>query len=124
MRQFFFCPFDGLQPSRDETRHLPCFLLWQKGGLMIRALITLTVLLASTFAMAATSAPEVKPKAFVFKYHYQGENLEVRRQVASYEQAFEQAAQTCFDHYRRNFGGKLTEDQGLDIIDVCANPRS
>lgn len=91
---------------------------------MIRALITLTVFFASTFAVAATSVPDMKPQAFVFKYKYQGENLEVRRQMASYEQAFEQAAQTCFDHYKRNHGGKLTEDQGLDIIDVCANPRS
>jgi hypothetical protein len=39
----------------------------------------------------------------------------------TYEDAFKIAAQACYRHFKD--GKSLTEDQGLDIIDVCANPR-
>ena len=41
--------------------------------------------------------------------------------ASTYEDAFRLAAQACYRHYKD--GKPLTEDQGLDIIDVCANPR-
>lgn len=92
---------------------------------MFRKLFTLLLVLGcAQMALAATPTTEVKPQSFTFKYRYQGETLEVRRQAPAWEVAFEQAAQTCFEHYKRHHGTRLTEDQGLDIIDVCANPRS
>lgn len=47
----------------------------------------------------------------------------------TYEEAYDQAALACYKHYRdyiktKNSQKHLKEDQGLDIIDVCANPRS
>lgn len=95
-----------------------------KGDVMNKLYILALVLVLGVQSFAATSHTEVKPQTYVFKFSYKGEKLEVRRQVATYDQAFEQAAQTCFNHFKRNHEGKLTEDQGLDIIDVCANPRS
>ena len=89
-------------------------------------LMTLVVLAFSSTSFAATSERTQKPStpSFIFKFNYKGESLEVRRQTPTYEEAFRQAAQTCFEHYRRQIDGKMTEDQGLDVIDVCANPRS
>lgn len=74
----------------------------------------------SSFAWISKDAPE---KTYTFKFQYRGESLEVRKPANSYEDAFEQAADTCFRHFKGN-KAKISEDEGLDIIDVCANPRS
>ena len=74
---------------------------------------------SSSFAWTAT-APQTRE--YVFKYSLSGKTLEIRKPASSYEDAFEQAAQQCFKFYKGS--GKLSEDRGLDIIDVCANPRS
>lgn len=66
---------------------------------------------------------EATPKTYTFRFNYQGESLEVRKPAASYEDAFEQAAETCFRHFK-GAKKKVSENEGLDIIDVCANPRS
>lgn len=81
--------------------------------------ITLLAFSCSSFAWTSKEAPS---KEYLFKYSLSGEKLEVRSPAASYEEAFEKAAQKCFNHYKGS--GKVSENRGLDIIDVCANPRS
>lgn len=49
------------------------------------------------------------------------DRFEYRTVASSYEEAFKTAAQACYRHFKN--GKRLTEDEGLDIIDVCANPR-
>lgn len=60
-------------------------------------------------------------KEYIFKYILSGRTLEIKESAESYEEAFEKSAQRCFDFYRGS--GKMSEERGLDIIDVCANPR-
>lgn len=74
---------------------------------------------SSAFAWASTTPME---KLYTFKFKLSKETYEYSQKSTSYEEAFEKAAQSCFNHYKD--GKKLTENQGLDIIDVCANPRS
>jgi hypothetical protein len=47
-----------------------------------------------------------------FEYH-SGENV--------YEDAFKEAALSCYRHFKA--GRRLNETEGLKIIDICANPR-
>ena len=85
-----------------------------------------TILLITVMAFSCTSfawiAKQSPAKEYVFKYKLSGETLEIKRTAPSYEDAYAQAAQQCFSHYKG--GQKVSEDRGLDIIDVCANPRS
>lgn len=67
-----------------------------------------------------SSAPT--EKLYSFKFKMKGEAFEVSQSSGSYEEAFERAAKACYQHYKD--GRHLSEDQGLDIIDVCANPRT
>lgn len=82
-------------------------------------MITLLAFSCSSFAWTSKEAPT---KEYLFKYNLSGETLEIRNPAGSYEEAFEKAAQQCFNHYKGR--GKVSENRGLDIIDVCANPRS
>jgi hypothetical protein len=61
-------------------------------------------------------------KEYSFKYNLNGNSMEIKRTAASYEDAFRVAAKECFSYYKG--GAKVSEERGLDIIDVCANPRS
>lgn len=82
----------------------------------------LVAILAFTCTSFAWSSKDPAAKEYTFKYKLSGESLEIKREAASYEDAFDQAAQQCFQHYKGQ--KKVSEDRGLDIIDVCANPRS
>ncbi|MGZ3771638.1 MAG: hypothetical protein ACXVCP_19365 [Bdellovibrio sp.] len=81
--------------------------------------ITLLAFSCSSFAWISKESPM---KDYVFKYNLSGESLEIRSPANTYEEAYEKAAQQCFRHYKG--AGKVSENRGLDIIDVCANPRS
>lgn len=81
--------------------------------------IALLAFSCSSFAWVSKEAPK---KEYLFKYQLAGQSLEIKRGAASYEDAFEQAAQQCFKFYKGE--GRVSENRGLDIIDVCANPRS
>ncbi len=61
-------------------------------------------------------------QTYNFKFRMKSEIFEVKQSSGSYEEAFEKAAQSCFQHFKGN--RRVSEDQGLDIIDVCANPRT
>lgn len=74
---------------------------------------------SSSFAWISNEKPF---KEYVFKFKLAGQIYETKNSAASYEEAFEVAAQKCFNHYKGS--GKISENKGLDIIDVCANPRS
>ena len=49
------------------------------------------------------------------------ESYEYTQKAKTYEDAYSKAAQACFTHFKA--GRRVSEDQGLDIIDICANPR-
>lgn len=87
----------------------------------MKTLITIALLAFSctSFAWSSKGTPD---KEYTFKYKLSGQTLEIKRSAASYEDAYEGAAQQCFNFYKG--AGKVSEDRGLDIIDVCANPRS
>ncbi|WP_415061459.1 hypothetical protein [Bdellovibrio sp.] len=87
----------------------------------MKTLLTIAILAFSCSSFAWTSK-EAPGKEYTFKYQLSGQTLEVKRAAGSYEEAYEQAAQQCFSFYKG--AGKVSEDRGLDIIDVCANPRS
>ncbi len=88
---------------------------------MKQVFIAMILLLTQTTAFAWKSK-DPQTGVYQFKFQYQGEKLEIEKPAGSYEEAFQKAAEICFKHYRQ--GKALSEDQGLDIIDVCANPRS
>jgi len=52
----------------------------------------------------------------------QVQTFEYSSTAPSYNEAYERAAKACYSHFKD--GKPLNEDKGLDIIDVCANPRS
>lgn len=87
----------------------------------MKTLLTITLLAFSCTSFAWNSKGSAE-KGYTFKYSLSGSTFEVKRTAASYEDAFEQAAQQCFKYYKGS--GKVSEERGLDIIDVCANPRS
>jgi hypothetical protein len=61
-------------------------------------------------------------QSYTFKYKLQNEELEIKKSAATWDVALSFAAQQCFDFYIKS--RKLTDDHGLDVIDVCANPNS
>lgn len=87
----------------------------------MKNLIALMLVVCST--VPALAAKE-SGKEFNFKFVYKGEKLAVSRAASSYEEAFVIAAQDCFNHYTETSGSqKVSEQMGLAVIDVCANPR-
>lgn len=87
----------------------------------MKALLMTAILLSTSLSYAWTSH-DPSSKQYTFKYQLSGESLEIKRSAGSYEEAYEIAAQQCFNHFKGH--GRVSEDRGLDIIDVCANPRS
>lgn len=88
---------------------------------MKNALIVSIMLLMSSQSFAwIEKAPQ--QKSYDFKFKLKTETFSYSRMAASYEDAYETAAQACFKHFKGE--KRLSEDEGLDIIDVCANPRS
>lgn len=87
----------------------------------MKAFITIAILAFSCSSFAWISK-ESSGKEYTFKYKLSGQTLEIKKSAPSYEDAFDQAAQQCFSYFKGQ--GRVSEDRGLDIIDVCANPRS
>lgn len=96
--------------------------------LLILVLASLALWLQAEHAWASTESREFR---FVFE-HRKGERgssaknpllgkFEYRTQSANYERAFREAAKACYRHFKN--GRSLSESEGLDIIDTCANPR-
>jgi len=84
--------------------------------------LVLTLLMAITSTSFGWIEKAPQQKAYDFKFKLKAETYTYTRTAANYEEAYESAAQACFKHFK---GGRhVSEDEGLDIIDVCANPRS
>lgn len=91
--------------------------------------VLVTAVLA-TFGLSAVAA-ESKEFHFMFEHKLEGkltvrspksvQKYEYSTQADSWDDAFREAAKACYRHFKD--GRKLTEDEGLDIIDTCANPR-
>jgi hypothetical protein len=90
-------------------------------GANMKTLLTIAILAFSCSSFAWISK-DAAAKEYTFKFNLKGSTYEVTHKGGSYEDAYQVAAQKCFTHYKD--GKKVSEDRGLDIIDVCANPRS
>lgn len=84
--------------------------------------IILAVMTVLSFQAKAWISTNPKDQLYSFKFHLKGETYEYQQAANTYEEAFTKAAKACYSHYKS--GRHLSEDDGLDIIDVCANPRS
>lgn len=93
-----------------------------------------TILLSASLLSFSLSAlgSESKEFHFTFEPRLEGKvtvrapkslpKYQYSTQADSWDDAFREAAKACYRHYKD--GRKLTESEGLDIIDTCANPRS
>lgn len=59
---------------------------------------------------------------FQFKYTFQGDRLFLTQEAEDPNQALKLAAKICFKHFKGP--EKISEEKGLDIIDICANPKN
>ena len=108
--------------SRLASRLLVRYLKTRnKQGVRMKSLFAVSLILISCQGFAWTAHDE-SVKEYNFKFKMSGQTLELTEQAASYEEAYERAAQQCFRHFKGQ--SRVTESRGLDIIDVCANPRS
>ena len=83
----------------------------------MKAIFFTLLTISSTVAFTAPAPHEFK---FTFKSS-PTEKLEIKQQAANKELAFKLAAKECFNQLT---GGKYPgEERGLDIIDICANPK-
>lgn len=64
-------------------------------------------------------------KAYTFEYNFNGENFPITISNTSYDEALEEAATECFNHYTNSKGNdkvNLPDDLATDLIDECTNP--
>ena len=60
-------------------------------------------------------------KSYKFVYHIDKQIFEVNKTAANKDTAFKLAAKECF---QKLTNGKYPgEERGMDIIDICANPK-
>jgi hypothetical protein len=82
-----------------------------------------SALITSTLVLSMVSgAFGAQTKEYKFKYTYAGQKLEIIETSPSWEKSFERAAMKCFKHFSE--GKVMSNDKGMDLIDVCANPKS
>ena len=81
----------------------------------------MVILAASLQAQASLGSGELKTYSFRFQ-PINGDSYTYETKADSHEEAYEHAATACFNHYKQ--GRRISMDYGLDIIDVCANPRN
>lgn len=74
------------------------------------------------FILASFSLVAFGSETYNFKYNFKGEILTIKQEAKDPNQALSLAAKSCFHHFKKN--QKLSENTGLDLIDVCANPKS
>ncbi len=89
---------------------------------MKKVILTTLLLLTVSQSAFAWISTEVATKDYNFVYRFNKETYKVELKGPSYDEAFEKAAQNCFDHFKG--GRRISEDFGIAVIDVCANPRS
>jgi hypothetical protein len=88
----------------------------------MKTILLVIAAFVSIHAQAGISrADAMKVYAFQFS-KLDGEGFEFQSQASTPTEAFERAAQACFDHFKQ--GRHVSMERGQDIIDVCVNPRS
>ncbi len=80
--------------------------------------LLISIYFSTSFAFISTQPVE---KDYAFKYHIGKHTLEFKQKAQSYEDALEKVALKCFSELKG--AQKVSEEVGLDIIDICANPR-
>lgn len=88
----------------------------------MKQIIMILILAVSSTQALAWKETAPAQKEYTFKFKLDQQSFEVKKAAPSYEDAFDFAAQQCFRHFKGE--GRVSENRGLDIIDVCANPRS
>ena len=85
--------------------------------------IILTVLLIASNTCFSMNAPVPSEKSWSFQYKVsKTQSFQIQKKAASFEDAFKSAAKDC---YKQMTQGKYPgEEKGLEIIDICANPKS
>ena len=89
---------------------------------LVQIMTVLLMILGISLQARAWIESSPMEKAYTFKFHLANDSFEYSQKAPSYEEAYEKAAQACFNHFKA--GRRVSEDRGLDIIDICANPRS
>jgi hypothetical protein len=80
-----------------------------------------TVLIAAQMSFASVNTKQ--DKTWTFSYQVSNsQSLKIQKAALTFEAAFKLAAKDC---YQQMTHGKYPgEDKGLEIIDICANPKS
>jgi hypothetical protein len=82
--------------------------------------LLISVLFTGAMAFAAPSTNAAKPYSFQFKAP-KAKPFSITQVAASKEVAYKLAANECF---KKLTGNKYPgEEKGLEIIDICANPK-
>ena len=79
--------------------------------------MTNLILLASV-ALAVGHKAELN--SYRFQYQFQDAKFEYQSSAPTWQIAFHQSAQACFQQFK---GRIESESDGIDLIDVCANPK-
>jgi hypothetical protein len=81
-----------------------------------------TLILALTVTFSLTSFAANTHKSFSFQYKApKNKMFTISKQAASRDEAYKLAAKDCFQKLTGNkYPG---EEKGLEIIDICANPK-
>ncbi|MBN8537888.1 MAG: hypothetical protein J0M15_12610 [Deltaproteobacteria bacterium] len=83
----------------------------------MKAFIFLNLLLIIFLSNSANAVEK-----FQFNYNFHGDSLFLTQEAEDPNQALKIAAKICFKHFKGQ--GKISEERGLDIIDICANPKN
>jgi hypothetical protein len=86
----------------------------------IKTTLILVLVSLSCLSQAATQ------KEFGFRFSMKSKVLELKISANSEKQAFENAAQECFNYFSGAKGREkisVSQDFGMDLVDTCANPR-
>ena len=86
-------------------------------------IVFFTLLMAcnTTFALNATKTQTEKSWSFQYKVS-KSQSFKIHKSAAHFEDAFKAAAKDCFKQMTQ--GKYPGEEKGLEIIDICANPKS
>ncbi len=84
----------------------------------------ITLLLFVALQSSAMAWVESNPISKKYHFNFQGKagSFSIEIQDGSYEDAYQKAAQNCLGRLTRS--GHMSEDEKLDLVDTCANPRS
>lgn len=81
-----------------------------------------TIVMALGLSAVAAKSPQESNKSFSFQFKMpKNQSFTISQKAQTKEQAFKLAASECF---QKLTGGKYPgEEKGLEIIDICANPK-